>query len=62
MLSHQEFLQLVIILDIDECKTGSSMCTGEHMLCVNKPGTFECQCKKNYVLEDNICVGKSALT
>ena len=34
-------------LDIDECKLNNGGC--DHS-CVNKPGTFECQCKGGYKL------------
>ena len=33
--------------DIDECAVGNGGC--DH-ICVNKPGSFECQCKDGYEL------------
>ncbi|KAI1698492.1 calcium-binding EGF domain-containing protein [Ditylenchus destructor] len=45
--------------DIDECKLSeqatdesSKKCTKEHETCVNKPGSFVCECEKDYIRED----------
>ena len=42
--------------DIDECAVGNGGC--DHT-CVNKPGSFECQCKERYALADDnkTCTG-----
>ena len=44
-------------LDIDECAVDNGSCD---QICINKPGSFECQCKDGYVLADDgkTCNGK----
>ena len=39
-----------IFLDIDECAVDNGGCG---QICVNKPGSFECQCKEGYALTDD---------
>ncbi|KAI1690628.1 calcium-binding EGF domain-containing protein [Ditylenchus destructor] len=46
--------------DIDECKLSaqatdesSKKCTKDHELCVNTEGSFNCECEKDYVREDD---------
>ena len=38
------------IQDIDECATDNGGCD---QICVNKPGSFECQCKEGYTLAED---------
>ena len=46
-----------MILDIDECAVGGTKC---NQICVNKPGSYECQCRNGYKLEADkqTCTGK----
>ncbi|CAL1539071.1 unnamed protein product [Lymnaea stagnalis] len=43
-------------LDINECEKDSSLCEGEHTVCKNKPGNYECVCKVGYEMKDGSCV------
>ena len=43
----------LFLSDIDECLTENGGC---NQTCVNKPGSFECQCSAGYALGDD---GKS---
>ena len=62
MLGHEimdDFLMLnftILLIDIDECAVDNGGC--DH-ICVNKPGSFECQCKEGYLLGDDgkTCTG-----
>ena len=47
-------------LDNDECATDNGGCD---QICVNKPGSFECQCKEGYTLAEDgkTCNGKLTL-
>jgi len=40
--------------DIDEC--AKNLCDGEHEICKNTPGSFECSCAQGYKKESNRCV------
>ena len=47
--------------DIDECTNGGSTpCPDANAICVNKNGSFECQCHKGYerVTPESNCTGK----
>ena len=48
---------LDMLLDIDECSTGVHNCTQNHLQCVNRPGTFICECSSGYELLNGICEG-----
>lgn len=43
--------------DIDECRLMPQMCS--HGVCLNVPGSFECQCHRGYVydLDSHQCIG-----
>lgn len=43
--------------DINECTVGNAGCS---QLCVNLPGSFECQCKPGYIMtyDSRTCEGK----
>ena len=48
--------------DMDECTwhfgNGDGFCTESNAMCVNLPGSFECQCPNTLVMDnDGICVG-----
>jgi len=44
--------------DIDECARGAHRCHGHDMTCVNRPGTYLCQCPEGYQLTDDLnCQG-----
>lgn len=46
----------LILLDIDECATGVHTCKpNEH--CINKNGTYVCQCYTGYQLFNGSCKG-----
>ena len=49
-----------MVADIDECADEeSNSCDLEHMVCHNKPATYECGCEDGYELADNgTCRGK----
>ena len=44
---------LLISLDVDECKHGDNKCDLKAAHCVNKPGSYSCQCKEGYQQMDN---------
>ena len=44
-------------IDIDECSTGDHNCTQNHLQCVNRPGTFICECVTGYELLNGTCEG-----
>ena len=50
MLTHD------VLLDIDECSTGDHNCT-QNQQCVNRNGTFICECISGYRLPGGICRG-----
>ena len=57
-MSLQTYLYNSIFLfipDNNECATGNGGCD---QICVNKPGSFECQCKEGYTLDED---GKTCL-
>ena len=41
-------LLLVLFADVDECAEGSHECTAALMHCVNRPGTYICQCRDGF--------------
>ena len=45
-----------MLLDIDECSTGDHNCT-QNQRCVDKPGTFICECINGYELLNGVCEG-----
>ncbi|XP_026197335.1 thrombomodulin-like [Anabas testudineus] len=45
-------------VDVDECKE-TNPCTGEGEECVNTQGSFMCQCKREFIEEDGVCVNIS---
>ena len=45
-----------MLLDIDECSTGDHNCT-QNQRCVNRNGTFICECVSGYRLLNRICEG-----
>ena len=47
------------ISDIDECREGTDGC---EQRCVNKPGTFRCDCDPKYFLRSDkkTCAGETA--
>ena len=45
---------VVIIIDIDECDAGTDGCD---QICVNRIGTYECECNGGYALGEG-CTGK----
>ena len=53
-----EFKYRNIFIDIDECAVDNGGC--DH-ICINKPGSFECQCKEGYALgaDGKTCTGNS---
>ena len=47
-----------IVLDINECLTGSAQCDPDHATCQNLPGTFSCTCDSGYIGDGFTCTGK----
>ncbi|XP_064633070.1 cysteine-rich with EGF-like domain protein 2 isoform X2 [Lineus longissimus] len=47
--------------DIDECEEDATLCQADQQYCVNKPGSYNCACKKGYELVGSQCVPKSML-
>ena len=47
----------ILALDIDECINENGGCS---QICVNKPGSYSCECKSGYVLSEDkkTCKGK----
>ena len=54
------FFACFCIIDIDECATENGGC---NQICVNKPGSFECECRDGYELADDkkTCKGQCYL-
>ena len=51
---------LLLLIDIDECrgKNGRRLCPLSNTICVNKPGSHSCECRKGHKwLEDGSCEG-----
>ncbi|KAK2157060.1 hypothetical protein NP493_1917g00009 [Ridgeia piscesae] len=40
--------------DVDECNMNTDSCT-DLQLCINTPGSFKCECKQGYRMENEIC-------
>ena len=47
----------IVLIDIDECATENGGCS---QICVNKVGTYSCECEAGYVLADDkkTCKGR----
>jgi len=47
------------VSDVDECQQGSHECTGALMHCVNRPGTYICQCSDGFQMNHalRVCEG-----
>lgn len=45
-----------LLQDINECKVGKSSCDTE-ATCINKPGTYKCECREGYVGNGYSCEG-----
>ena len=56
----ESYVALLSIPDINECDANNGGCT---QVCVNKAGSFECQCNSGYELEDDnkACKGNQHL-
>ena len=52
----------VTCADIDECAEGTHTCTGSSQVCVNKPGTFACDCNARHYFDviKGTCVKEQA--
>ncbi|WAR04750.1 MLP-like protein [Mya arenaria] len=49
--------------DQDECATGSDDCNGNNEICVNTPGSFQCECESGYERDgSNNCVDVNECT
>ena len=51
---------LLLLIDIDECRgrNGRRLCPLSNTICVNKPGSHACECRKGHKwLEDGSCEG-----
>ncbi|KAG5275002.1 hypothetical protein AALO_G00142490 [Alosa alosa] len=42
-------------VDVDECSENELMCPGLDEFCMNKEGSFYCQCAKGFRREDGVC-------
>ena len=51
------FFIIVVLTDVDECNMNTDSCT-DLQLCINTPGSFKCECKQGYRMENEICKGK----
>ena len=45
-----------LYIDIDECSTGVHNCA-QNQQCVDRPGTFICECVRGYKLLNGTCEG-----
>ena len=43
--------------DINECEEKKNPCVGAGKQCINRAGSYECQCKKGFVKNGNDCKG-----
>ena len=50
----------IVLADIDECSIQTDSCTTLQD-CTNKPGTFECVCKKGYRMKEGACKGRQLI-
>lgn len=48
--SYTHALQIILVLDINECEIGVHNCAENHV-CVNTPGSFSCECANGYFLD-----------
>ena len=37
--------------DIDECQQDTSPCSGSNVRCINRPGSYICQCSDGYAMD-----------
>jgi len=44
------------VSDVDECQQGSHECTGALMHCVNRPGTYICQCSDGFQMNHALVI------
>ena len=53
-------IKVLVDSDVDECQRGTHRCRGPNVECINRPGTYLCQCPDGYHLEhdDMSCIGK----
>lgn len=47
-----------IFIDINECLDENVKC---NQTCVNKQGSYECQCLEGFYLKDNMCFGNDKI-
>lgn len=52
-------LLFTVVADIDECQIGTHECHGTLMQCVNRPGSYMCQCPEGYQINHalRVCEG-----
>jgi len=57
-------MMLWYVSDVDECQEGSHECTGALMHCVNRPGTYVCQCTDGFQMNHalRVCEGIAPCT
>ena len=46
----------LLLLDTDECTTGTHNCT-QNQQCINMPGSFVCECVSGYRMLNETCEG-----
>ena len=50
---------MLLLTDIDECSGRNRKKCPSDKKCVNKPGTFDCECKEGYKqLKNGTCEGR----
>ncbi|XP_033105508.1 protein disulfide isomerase Creld2-like [Anneissia japonica] len=47
--------------DINECESDNHGCTGEHKICKNRPGTYQCDCEEGFELMGSECVDETKI-
>ena len=50
LLRHDFISDCILVLDVDECKSGSHKCS---QLCHNEKGSYKCSCYDGYILNGN---------